>query len=328
VCTVRNLINDQLGAQPEFSATSMRIWGQAGICALLLSSGMDELQTLQIVLKCQGPIGDVCVISDGNSTLKGYVGNYELDGADYDASDSVSMIGGGTVQVVKSHPEWKKLYNGITRIDASVVDADISGYLRDSEQRVCFMAADVALKAPINLCVGAGGYLVERLPGCSDKTLLKVQENLNKLGQQQEATAAIAKAPVNLLATGMTPYDITQQILDGLDMKPLKQVVPTLTCECSEAKFMAAINLLPTLEIADILDKGEALSTSCQFCGNKYNLACADIKEVTFEKMNASSAERMKRKTAAAKETAEEKKKEEEEVKENEGAKENEGSKE
>merc|ERR1712150_417897 len=174
------------------------------------------------------------------------------------------MGGKGRVQVVKNHPDWPRPYNGITAIRHGDIDRDIGIYLAESEQRSCALAAATAVTGV--LCKAAGGYLIEQLPNVDPDVVARVEQNLSKLveqgkknGLQQDAE----KLPTNLLLQGVTPLEICQTILDGLDMQPLQQLEPTLKCECDEGRLMRALCMLPRSEVEDILEKEEEISARC-----------------------------------------------------------------
>ena len=78
---------------------------------------------------------------------------------------------------------------------------------------------------------------------------------------------------------GKDPGVLAEIILDGLDMKPLQQVEPTLKCQCSEDRLFRAVRLLPREEVEDILEKEEQVEARCQFCGKVYRFPGPELRE-------------------------------------------------
>jgi molecular chaperone Hsp33 len=266
--TARNLVNDVM-IQQSLTATPADALARSMSCGLLLSNGMQEEQTYQLTMKCDGPVRNIVSISNAKGEVKGYVGNPSL--GDMHISEA---IGRGTVQVVKNHPDWPNPYNGITAIEHGDVDRDVGIYLAESEQRSCALAAASNINGI--LCVAAGGYIVEQLPFCTQETVSQVEKNLGKIIEQNGEENAV---PAGLLMDGKTPFDIVSTILEGLDMKPLQQVNPALVCGCSEERLFRAVRLLPREEVDKILAEEEKLEARCQFCGTVYRMDAEQVAE-------------------------------------------------
>eukprot|EP00956_Cyclotella_meneghiniana_P041844 scaffold241708_cov26-Cyclotella_meneghiniana.AAC.1 len=184
---------------------------------------MQEEQVFQIAVKGDGALRGCTVIVNGKGEAKGFVGCPELS----DEFTLEEAVGKGTLQVVKNHPDWPRPYNGVTEIRHCDVDRDFGIYLAVSEQRSCALAAATSFNGI--LCTAAGGYLVERLPGCPDSNMSHMESNLAKLVQLDSGAGSNA-LPTNLLLEGKMPIDIAEIILDGLGMEPLNTVEPKALC--------------------------------------------------------------------------------------------------
>lgn len=267
--TARNLMND-LMLQHSMTAVSAEALGRTVICSILMANGMQEEQIVQITLKTEGPIRGVVAICSGKGEVRGYVGTPML-GGDLKLEDAVGRT--GAVQIVKNHPDWPRPYNGITAIRHGDIDRDIGIYLAESEQRSCALAAATSVTGI--LCNAAGGYLIEQLPDASDEEKQRVEKNLAKLVELDGGE----KLPTNLLLGGRTPLEMTEIILDGLDMQPLQQIEPVLKCECSEDRLVRSLRLLPAADVEDILEKQERVEARCEFCGKVYYLEAEQVRE-------------------------------------------------
>ena len=149
-CTARNIINEMM-IQHTMTATPADALGRAAICALLMSNGMQDEQTVQLTLNgkkgnfysflamlyfavdviiciafllANGPLRGLVAISSALGEVRGYVGSPML--GDMHISEA---IGKGMVQVVKNHPSWPNPYNGITAIQHGDVDRDIGTFM-------------------------------------------------------------------------------------------------------------------------------------------------------------------------------------------------------
>lgn len=149
-CTARNLVNEFMLAH-TLTATPADALGRAVICALMMSNGMQDEQSVQLTFngeicngmniaycwKCDliylyvrltysadGPIRGIVAISTGLGEVRGYVGSPML--GEMTLSEAVGL---GSVQVVKNHPDWPNPYNGITAVRHGDIDRDIGTYL-------------------------------------------------------------------------------------------------------------------------------------------------------------------------------------------------------
>ena len=110
-------------------------------------------------------------------------------------------------------------------------------YLAKSKQRSCALAAATSFNGI--LCTATGGYLVERLPDCSPKTVSHMEQNLAKLIQMNGDGGAL---PTNLLLEGKFPVDIASILLNGLGMELLAQPEPKPKCPCSAEKLFRSLH--------------------------------------------------------------------------------------
>jgi molecular chaperone Hsp33 len=267
VCTARNLLNDMMLSH-TLSKTSADALGRAIVCALMISNGMQQEQTLQITINSDGPIRGIVAISTGKGEVRGYVGSPML--GDMKLSEAVGL---GSVQVVKNHPDWPNPYNGITAIRNGEIDRDLGAYLAESEQRSCALAAGTSINGI--LCTAAGGYLVEQLPGADSETLERISSNLAALVAKDGGDAL----PTNLLQKGVSPLDIAEILLDGLEMQPLQQIEPVFKCHCTPDRLVRALRLLSPADVEDLLQREEAIAARCEFCGKSYSMTKQEVRD-------------------------------------------------
>jgi molecular chaperone Hsp33 len=266
-CTARNLVND-LMMMHTMQTTSADALSRTVVCALLASNGMQAEQTFQITINGDGPLRGVVAIADGKGQVRGYVGSPMLGDMSIEEA-----VGKGSVQVVKNHPDWPNPYNGIVAIRHGDVDRDIGTYLAESEQRSCALAAATSFTGI--LCTAAGGYLVEQLPDADPDTLKRVEQNLAAIVEEDGGDTI----PTNLLLKGVTPFELTERVLDGLGMRPLQQIEPSFKCQCSSERLVRALRLLPRSEVEEILETQEKVEARCEFCGKIRVMGPDEIRE-------------------------------------------------
>jgi len=269
--TTRNLANEVL-YQQSLTAVPMNALARSMTCSLMLSNGMQDEQTFQLTMACDGPIRSVVSIAQSNGEVRGYVGSPSIG-----EMSLPEAIGSGTVQVVKNHPDWPNPYNGITAIRNGDIDRDVGIYLAESEQRSCALAAGITMKSSQNkaaiLCSSSGGYVVEQLPGCSKETVQIVERNLVKLIERDGTKIP----PTGILGSGGTPWDICAIILEGLGLEPLQQIEPKYVCKCTRERLFRAVRLLPREDVQEILRVEEQIEARCEFCGKVFRMGPKEV---------------------------------------------------
>jgi molecular chaperone Hsp33 len=146
-------------------------------------------------------------------------------------------------------------------------------YLAESEQRSCALAASTSVTGI--LCKAGGGYLIEQLPDADAETLARVEQNLAKIVEIDGSD----KLPTGLLLKGVSPLEIAEIILDGLDMQPLQQLMPKLSCPCTPERLVRALRLLPQSDVEELLEKEEKIEARCEFCGKLYRMEADEIRQ-------------------------------------------------
>ena len=219
------------------------------------NSLLREHASVLLRLPCRGS----CAIASSDGGLKGYVGNPSIS----DEFELKEAVGSGTLQVVKNHPEWPRPYNGVTEVVAGNAAEDIAIYLARSEQRSCAIHSDVKMNG--YLCTGAGGYLIEKLPGCDDGVVSRVEENLERLGEAGKDWF------IEELCGGADLVTVAKKIIgDGLEFEVLDSIEPKTKCDCSLERLVRSLTLLPQKDVDDIIQNEEKVEAKCEFCGKIY----------------------------------------------------------
>jgi len=266
----------------KMSALATVALGQTVASALLLAAGRtDELETFQLRINGDGPLNGVIAVADGTGRVRGYCGDPQLVGV-----DMATAIGQGTIEVIRSHPnpDFPGRYNGITPIEAGNVPQDVTLYLDRSEQVRSALAAGVSLPKPEAVGVEGrlftAGYLVQLLPGASERTIQILELNIVKLLVEKDAQGA-----GELLRKGVSPAQMAEQLL--LDLEPINWTAstPRWWCkDCSTESVYTILNILPPADLKEILDSPEALNARCEWCSRDMGLERARVEGILERK--------------------------------------------
>ncbi|KAI0566987.1 oxidative stress-dependent HSP 33 GWD [Gracilaria domingensis] len=224
------------------SPVASTAFGRALSCALLMSSGKKDGETLQVEFRGSGPIKGITAISNGVGQVRGYVGDPNVQLPFKEGSfDVPGAIGSGIVAVVRDSVYSKQPYTGIVRITSGQVAEDLAMYLLESEQTPSALGAGVYVSSEGNV-TAAGGYLLQLLPGASSRSAELVEKNVRALG-----------APTEIIRAGMTPEQIVSELMAELSPMKLASSSPRYYCQCGIERVKRTVALIPEIEIRQLL---------------------------------------------------------------------------
>lgn len=226
------------------SVVATTAFGRALTCALLLAAGKKDGEHLQVEFRGNGPIGGLTAIANGVGQVRGFLGNPKVDLPLRNGQIDVSgAIGKGVLAVVRSPPFAKAPYTGLVAISSGEVAEDLTQYLAESEQVPSALAAGVYIERDGTVSAAAG-YLVQLLPGASEKTARIVERNVRNVGP-----------PTELVRQGRTPEDVVDALMTDLNPMNVASVSPRYHCPCGIQRVKRTVALLSTTEINDLLKK-------------------------------------------------------------------------
>lgn len=214
---------------------------------------------LTVIIKGNGPIGNVLATSNSKGIVKGYVDNPNVVVPDYENGklNVAAAVGTeGTVRVTKDLG-LREPYNGSYPIVSGEIAQDLTYYFAVSEQTPSVVALGVLTKE--EEVEYAGGFIIQLMPDA-------VEENIAKL----EANVAKLDSITNMLKAGNTPEDILNIVLDGLNPQILDKCEVGFECECSKERVEGVLISLGKQQLSEIIEEDKQAEIGCQFCNTKY----------------------------------------------------------
>ena len=248
--------------------------GRLTIAASLMGymlKGDDDSVTLRV--DGGGPSGQLVAVADSRGNVKSCVNNpvVELPLNPQGKLDVGGAVGrDGTLSVVKDMG-LKEPYVGVIPLVSGEIAEDIASYYATSEQipTVCSLGVlvnpDLTVKA-------AGGFLVQLLPFADEKCIDIIEKNVAKI------------RPVSaMLDEGITPEEIADMLLDGLEPNVLDTASPLYKCDCSRERTEKVLISIGKDELRSIAEEGKDTSVSCHFCGKEYVFTPDEIRKLIGE---------------------------------------------
>lgn len=240
--------------------------------ALMMGADMkNDRDLVTIKINCDGPIGGLIVTADRNGHVKGYVHNpgVMLPPNEKGKLDVSGALGLGVLTVIKDIG-LKEPYTGDTILVSGEIAEDLTYYYAASEQVPGSVALGVLMNKD-NTVRKAGGFMVQLMPGCPDETAAVLEKRLTAIS-----------SVTGMLDKGMTPEDILNEILSGMepDIKDEKTDA-SFCCGCTRERVEKALISVGREELQKMIDEGKPVELSCSFCGKKYEFTLDELKEMT-----------------------------------------------
>ncbi len=236
----------------------------ASMMGAMLKNSEDKL-TLRI--NGGGPAGMLLAVADSRGNVKSYVEHpiVEIPLNRMGKLDVGGAVGKDGVLSVIKDIGLKEPYVGQVPIQTGEIAEDITHYYATSEQTPTVCGLGVLVNA--NLTVrAAGGYLVQLLPFADESCIDVLEANLKTM------------PPVSsMFAGGMTPEQVCEKLLAGLEPNVLDTFDAAYACDCSRERVETALLSIGRKELQSLYDEQKGIEVNCQFCDRKYQFGEQDI---------------------------------------------------
>ena len=237
----------------------------AGVMMGSMMKNDSDVLTLQV--QCGGEIGGMTVTADSHGDVKGYVNNPDVMLPPKNGKlDVGGALGPGFLNVIKDMG-LKEPYSGQTMLQTGEIAEDLTYYFATSEQVPSSVGLGVLMDKD-NHVRQAGGFIIQVMPDTDDEVIDKLEA---RLGEVHSVTEMLDK--------GMTPEDILNYVLEGMDVEILETLPTQYKCDCSFERVSKVIASLGKKELQEMIDDGKPVEVNCQFCGSHYKFDTEQLKE-------------------------------------------------
>lgn len=229
-----------------------------------LMNGDDDL--VSITVRGDGPMGGLTVSADGAGHVKGFVYNPDvpLMVNDQHKLDVGGAIGHGTMTVVKDLG-LKEPYSGQVDLVSGEIGDDLAYYFMESEQVPSSVGVGTLVDTDGSI-LEAGGFIIQLMPGVTDDVITKLEENLKSV-----------RSVTSLLKAGMTPEQILEKLLSGLNVEFHGTTPAEFRCNCSRERVTKALISMGRRELQSLIDEGKPAELHCDFCGSTYTFTTDEM---------------------------------------------------
>lgn len=237
--------------------------------AMMGSMMKNEKDLLTIKIQCDGPIKGLTVTADVNGNVKGFVEEpmVILPASQKGKLDVAKALGLGVLSVIKDMG-LKEPYVGDTILTTSEIAEDLTYYFATSEQVPSSVGLGVLMEKD-NTVKRAGGFIIQVMPFVEDEVVTKLEENIAKL-----------EPVTSMLDKGMTPEQILETVLEGMDVEITDTMPTKFQCNCSKARVEKALISIGRKDIQEMIDDGKEIEMHCHFCNTSYPFTVEELKGI------------------------------------------------
>lgn len=242
---------------PVATAALGRTLTGASIMGALAKQPHEKL-TLQI--KGDGPLEGILAVADSQGNTKGYVHipDVELPLRADGKLDVGGAVGHhGYINVIRDLG-LKEPYIGQTPIISGEIAEDLASYFLQSEQVPSALSLGVTVN-PDGSVGGAGGVLVQLLPGATEETITELEGRMGALAFLS-----------SYIADGFTAEELLNFVAKEIPHDVLETIHPAYRCDCSMERIERALCSLGNKDLDEMIAEGKALDVACHFCDKTY----------------------------------------------------------
>ena len=247
--------------------TSAAAMGRLLTVSVIMGAMYTGDQELSIRVNGDGPLGEMIATTTSKGEVRGYVGNPHVF-LQYDSGklNVGAAVGNGFIHVTKDL-KIKNMFTSSAEIQTGEIADDFAYYFTVSEQIPSAVGLGVLVKED-NTVISSGGFILQVMPGCPEKTILKIEAIIKGLMPVSE-----------MVNKGYSPEDIMSEITGG-EYQLLERLDLNYYCTCSRNKFEKGLISLGKPQLQEIITKDKGIETVCHFCNTKYKFEEEDVQKL------------------------------------------------
>ena len=265
----KEMVNDAIeihGLSPTCAAALGRTLTAASLIGVMLKNKED---TATLTFDGDGVCGKLIATSDYYGNVKGCAENPTAD-LPLNAKgklDVAGAVGNGNMYIIRDCGEGEP-YVGMIPIVSGEIAEDITEYYARSEQVPTVCALGVLIGNDYK-AIGAGGVLIQLLPGAEDEFIDRLSERVPILSNVSQ-----------MFSSGKSNEELLSEIMGDIEIDIFDEIDCSYHCDCTGERVEKALVSLGKAELEDIISDGKPIEVGCQFCGKKYVFEISDLKNL------------------------------------------------
>jgi molecular chaperone Hsp33 len=270
-CVTTDLVENvcqRHGTLPTASAALGRALTAGTLMGAMLKTG----QRVALRFEGAGPLKKIIVEADSDGSVRGYVGNPQVNLLRPDgALDVPGALGRAGFLTVAKDLGLKQPYRGTVQLYTSEIAQDLALYLVESEQ-IPSAVGLAEFVEPDGVVSAAGGFLIQAVPPVDPEVVDELMARIEKLPPLSE-----------LLRGGSTPEQILELIFAEIPFDVLEKRELAFSCSCSRERIERVLISMGEKELVSLREEQHGAEVTCEFCGEKYAFVEADMDRLISE---------------------------------------------
>lgn len=268
----KEMVNDAIEIHhlsPTCAAALGRTLTAASLIGVMLKNKTDNAT---LTFDGDGVCGKLIATSDYYGNVKGCAENPTAD-LPVNAKgklDVAGAVGQGNMYIIRDCGEGEP-YVGMIPIVSGEIAEDITEYYAKSEQIPTVCALGVLIGTDYK-AIGAGGVMIQLLPGAEDEFIDRLSERVPLLSNVS-----------HMFSEGKTNTELLSEIMGDIEIDIFDEIDCSYHCDCSRERVEKALISLGKAELESIINDGKPIDVGCQFCGKSYNFD-TDAMKALYEK--------------------------------------------
>jgi len=263
VLDTTDMVNDAIKIHNLTPLTAAALGRTLTVCTFMASNLKNQKDKLSVTVAGDGVGGKITVCGNGDLDMRGFIDNPQADLPL--RADGKLDVGGcvgkhGRLTVVLSMG-LKDPYSGSAELVSGEIAEDFTAYYAYSEQQPTAIALGVKIGTD-GTCVGAGGVVMQVMPGASDAAIFMAEDVMSQLNNVSSLIQEIGAEGIFDKFIGDVEYTAYE---------------PKYNCLCSREYIEGVLISLGKKELDDIVEKEGNVTVDCQFCNKKYVFTKDDV---------------------------------------------------
>lgn len=228
--------------------------------AMIAAMQKEERIQVTVNIKGGGIAGDVVCVARPGGYLKGYIEYPQVDlplSPDGKLDVGFAVGNSGRLSVVRDSGSGEP-YVGQVRLVSGEIAEDIAFYMTASEQTPSLLALGERI-APDGAVYGAGGVLIQPMPGCGESVIRLLE------------SAATRYAHIGaMLAEATDETQFAQELLRDMHPELIAQLPLEYRCDCCRERAERVLISMGAPALMEIVEDGKTEELCCSFCSNTF----------------------------------------------------------
>ncbi|SDO62916.1 Hsp33 family molecular chaperone HslO [Alkalicoccus daliensis] len=248
--------------------------GRALTAGTMMGCMLKGEEKMTIKIEGNGPASPIIIDSTAAGTARGYVNQSHVDperkaNGKLDVSAAVGTE--GSLSVVKDLG-MRDHFTGSVPLVSGELAEDFTYYFATSEQTPSSVGLGVVVGKE-DIVEGAGGFILQIMPGAQDETLDDIEAHLKTL------------PPISsMIQRGDTPEQIVEQLAGTDNFRIIETKETVFECQCSKERILTALYSIDDNELSAMIHEDGGAETTCHFCNERYWISKEELETILEKK--------------------------------------------